>query len=150
MQLTEITTVHSTLFQGTACALVLGWIWLVPGALPLSGQVSAVVSGTVTDQSGATVSAATVTAKNVDTGAVRTTLSDDSGLYRVFSLPVGAYEIRAQKQGFADVVRTGIHLVVNQSAMVDLSLSVGAASQAVTVNADAPLVSVATNDISGL
>jgi hypothetical protein len=150
MQLTEITTVRSTLFQGAACALVLGWIWLVPGALPLSGQVSAVVSGTVTDQSGATVSAATVTVKNVDTGAVRTTLSDDSGLYRVFSLPVGAYEIRAQKQGFADVVRTGIHLVVNQSAMVDLSLSVGAASQAVTVNADAPLVSVATNDISGL
>ena len=68
----------------------------------------------------------------------------------MFSLPVGEYEIRAQKTGFTEEVRTGVHLVVGQSATVDLSLRVGAASQAITVNADAPVVSVATKDISGL
>jgi hypothetical protein len=116
----------------------------------VTAQVSAVVSGTVADQSGAVVSGATVTVKSVDTGAVRTASTDDSGLYRVFSLPVGEYEIRAQKPGFTDAVRTGVHLVVGQSATVDLGLRVGGASQEVTVNADAPLVGVVTRDISGL
>ncbi len=108
------------------------------------------VSGAVTDQSGAAVSAATVTVKSTDTGTARTTSTDDSGLYRVFSLPVGEYEIRVQKRRFSDGVRTGVHLAVNQSAQVDVSLKVGPSSQAVTVNADAPVVSVATQDISGL
>ena len=121
-----------------------------PFVTPLSAQVSASVSGTVKDQTGAVVSAASVTVKSADTGAVRTTSTDNSGLYRVFSLPVGEYEIRAQKQGFTDEVRTGVRLVVGQSATVDLDLRLGVATQQVTVNADAPLVSVSTTDISGL
>ncbi len=44
----------------------------------------------------------------------------------------------------------GIDLIVGQNAKVDLSLRLGASSQQVTVNADAPLVSVTTKDISGL
>src|SRR5712692_5320072 len=130
----------------------LSFLWLLwaPCVSSLTAQVSAVVSGIVTDQSGAAVSAATVTVKSVDTGAVRTTSTDDSGLYRVFSLPVGEYEIRVRKSGFTEAIRTGVHLVVGQTATVDLALRVGGASEVVTVNADAPLVSVATNDISGL
>src|ERR1700693_1263968 len=118
----------------------LRFFWLLFGLCisALTGQVSAVVAGSVRDQSGAIVSRAAVTVKSVDTGAVRTTLTDDSGFYRVFSLPVGEYEVRAQKPGFADAVRTGVHLVVGQSAAVDLSLRVGEASQEVVVNADAP------------
>ena len=149
MHLTSLVR-RSSLSQHARCALFLGFIALAPCVSSLPGQVSAVVSGTVTDQSGAAVSAATVTVKSADTGAVRTTSTNDSGLYWVFSLAVGEYEIRAQKQGFSDVVRTGIHLAVNQSATVDLSLRVGEASQAITVNADAPVVSVSTRDISGL
>ncbi|HWX41444.1 MAG TPA: carboxypeptidase-like regulatory domain-containing protein, partial [Blastocatellia bacterium] len=77
-----------------------------------AAQVSAVVSGTVTDQAGAVVAAATITVKNIDTGAIRTTSTDESGLYRVPSLPVGEYEIRVHKDGFTDEVHKGIHLVV--------------------------------------
>jgi hypothetical protein len=132
-----------------AVTLVLGLVLLAPSA-SRAAQVSAGLSGTVTDQSGAVVAAATVTVKSVDTGAVRTTSTDDSGLYRVPSLPVGEYEIRVQKQGFNDEVRKGIHLVVGQSATVDLALRVGAASEEITVNADAPIVGVGTKDISGL
>jgi hypothetical protein len=116
----------------------------------LAAQVPAVVSGTVTDQSGAVVSSATVTVKSVDTGAVRVTTTDDSGLYRVPSVPVGEYEIRVRKQGFNDEVRKGIHLVVGQAATVDLVLRVGAASEEITVNGDAPIVGVGAKDISGL
>jgi Carboxypeptidase regulatory-like domain/TonB-dependent Receptor Plug Domain len=126
------------------------WLLLGPCFSSLTAQVSAVISGTVTDQSGAVVSAATVTVKSLDTGSERSTSTDDSGFYRVVFLPVAEYEIRVQKPGFTDAVRTGVHLVVGQSATVDLSLRVGGASQAIVVNADASLVSVSTQDISGL
>jgi hypothetical protein len=115
-----------------------------------AAQVSATVSGTVRDQSQAVVSGAQVTVKSADTGAIRTTLSDDSGVYRVVALPVGGYEIRASKSGFNEEIRSGVQLAVGQSATVDLTLRVGPERQTVTVNEDAPLVSVVTKDISGL
>ncbi len=127
------------------------WIFLLVSALSsLHAQTSAAVSGTVTDSSGAVVSAADVTIKNADTGAVRSTATDGAGRYQASSLPVGQYEIHAVKPGFSEAVRAGITLVVGQSATVDLSLSVGQSSQQITVNADAPLVSVTNSDISGL
>ena len=116
----------------------------------LYAQTSATLSGTVTDSSGAVVSAADVTIKNVDTGALRTTVTDAAGRYQAPSLPIGQYEIHAVKTGFSEVVRSGVTLVVGESATVDLSLSVGQSSQQITVTGDAPLVSVTTADISGL
>src|SRR6266849_9605079 len=85
-------------------------------ALPTQAQVAASVTGIVTDPSGAPISAATVTAKNLETAAVRTTTTDDAGRYLLLSLPVGEYEVRAAKAGFQDAVRSGIHLVVGQEA----------------------------------
>jgi len=113
-------------------------------------QVGAALSGTVTDPSHAVVSVATVTVKNADTGAVRGATTDSAGHYQVVSLPVGAYEIHVTKGGFAEAIRTGVHLVVGQDATVDVALSLGEVSQHLTVDADAPAVSVSTVDISGL
>jgi len=118
--------------------------------LPARAQVSGVLSGSVTDPSGATVSGADITAKDVDTGATRQTVTDSAGRYQVPSLPVGLYQVRAKKDGFTEEVRTGIHLAVGQEAAVDFQLQVGQSSQQVTVNADAPLVSVTTANINGL
>src|SRR5579863_10416618 len=119
-------------------------------AVSVRAQVSASLSGTVTDPSGAVVSAAAVTARNTDTGASRDTVTDSTGHYRLFSMPLGQYEVQARKTGFNDEVRKGVRLVVGQDATVDLSLRVGESSQQVTVNADAPPVSVTTADISGV
>ena len=116
----------------------------------MRAQDLASISGTVSDQSGAAVTGADVDVKSDDTGLVRSAVSDGSGRFRVFSLPVGEYEIHARKQGFADMVRSGVHLVIGEDAKVDLTLQVGQVSQEIRVNADAPLVSVTTNDISGL
>ncbi len=115
-----------------------------------AGQVSAVLSGTVRDQSGGVVSGATVTAVSEDTGASRATETDPQGAYKFFSLPVGPYEVHALKTGFTEEIRTGVRLVVNQSATVDMDLAVGESSQHVTVRGDAPLTAVTTADISGL
>ena len=54
-------------------------------------QVAASIKGMVTDLSGAPVASATVTAKNTETGAVRTTVTDDAGRYQIVSLAVGRY-----------------------------------------------------------
>ena len=117
---------------------------------PASAQISGAIGGTVTDASGAVISGATVTAKNLDTTAERDVTSDASGHYRFSSLPLGPYEVRAIKQGFATAVRTGIRVVVNEEGAVDLTLKIGEVSQQITVEGDAPIVSVTTQDISGL
>ena len=119
-------------------------------AASLQAQVSGVISGTITDPSGAVVSGASVTIVNLDQGAVRTAVSNGQGWYEAGPLPAGAYEIRALKQGFAETVRTGVRLAVGQEATVDLRLSLGESNQQVTVNADAPLLGSGAARVSGL
>ncbi len=113
-------------------------------------QVSAILSGTVRDPSGAIVSGARIIVKNDDTGAVRKSFTNSAGLYQLSTLPVGHYEIRVDQSGFADEVRTGINLVVGQDARVDLTLRLGTSSQQITINEDAAIVNVTAADISGL
>jgi Carboxypeptidase regulatory-like domain len=126
---------------------------LVAGLLlaPIAqAQVSAVLSGTVADQSGASVASVTVTARNVDLGTSRTTTTDSDGRYVIPSLSIGNYEVRAVKPGFKEALRTGIRLLVGQDATVDLQLVIGEVTQQVTVSGDAAIVSTTTQDVSGL
>ncbi|HZU28751.1 MAG TPA: carboxypeptidase-like regulatory domain-containing protein [Bryobacteraceae bacterium] len=125
------------------------WLLLLAAA-PAFCQVSAILSGTIRDQTGAVVASATVTATNSDTGAARQVLTDARGDFEFPALPVGAYEIRATKNGFAEQVRRGIDLVVGQSATVDLELRVGASTEQVEVRGDAPLLGLGAAEISGL
>src|SRR6266404_6521314 len=113
-------------------------------------QVSASIKGTVTDPSGAPVPAATVTAKNTETGAARSTITDEAGRYQIVWLAVGQCEVAVSKPGFQDAIRSGIRLVVGQEATVDLKLQVRAVRAEVRVTGDAPIVSTTTKDISGL
>ncbi len=113
-------------------------------------QVSASLSGTVTDPSGAAVVSAAVVVRDMHTEVQRDTATDAAGRYQLVALPVGEYEIRVKKQGFAEEIRRGIQLAVGQDATVDLRLQVGEVSQQITVEADAPPVNVTTADVSGL
>src|SRR6266849_9146821 len=117
---------------------------------PLCGQIGASISGTITDLTGGALAGASVTVKNVETGAVRIIAADEAGRYIASSLEVGLYEVRAEKEGFSPEVRTGITLAVGQQAVVDVTLRVGQVQDAVVVTEDSPVVSVTTRDISGL
>src|SRR5882724_3123634 len=117
---------------------------------PAQAQVSASIKGNVMDASGAAVPAVTVTVKNIETGAIRSSVTDDAGRYLVVALHVGEYEVRVSKTGFRDAIRSGIFLVVGQEASVDLQLQVGTVSSELIVRSDAPMVSTSTKDISGL
>jgi hypothetical protein len=116
----------------------------------LRAQVTASIMGVISDPSGARVPSAMVALKNVETGVIRTTVSDDAGRYQMLALPVGEYEMRVSKAGFQEQIRTGIHLAVGQEAGVDVALQVGEVKAQVTVKADAPIVNTTTRDISGL
>jgi len=68
----------------------------------------------------------------------------------LLSLPPGKYEVKAEKDGFKAVVRTGINLVVGQEAIINVTLEVGSLTQEVTVTGEAPVVNTTTAETSGL
>ena len=115
------------------------------------GQVvGASISGTVKDDSGAGLPEASVTIKNLETGAERRLLTDDAGRYAAPSISVGPYQVQAEKVGFSTQVRTGINLVVGQKTIVDLTLPVGELKQVLTVEEAPSIVNVSTQQTSGL
>ena len=98
-------------------------VLLLAGRLPTArAQVSAAISGTVTDQTGAALRDVAVTIKNVDTSATRTIATDGGGHYQASGLRPGRFEIRAAKQGFAVETRTAISLAVGQEAAVNIKM----------------------------
>jgi hypothetical protein len=112
-------------------------------AIPASGQSQAIngtIEGTVTDDQGAVLPGVIVTVTNLDTGATRSAVTNDSGLYRAPLLPLGTYRVSAELQGFRIYEQTGITLTAGRTAVVDVKMSVGALAETVTVTADSPLV----------
>ncbi|PYU28603.1 MAG: TonB-dependent receptor [Acidobacteria bacterium] len=108
------------------------------------------ITGAVKDTSGAAVPGAMVTVKHLETGLTRAVEADATGNYAIPSLPVGEYELTAEKMGFQREVRRGINLLVAQEAVVNLTLQVGSIVQQVTVTEAAPLVNTTTTSTSGV
>src|SRR5260370_39750073 len=133
-------------------AIVVGLVGLIAlGNCPVRAQgFAAAITGTVKDRSGAAVPGATVTVKHLETGLTRAVEVDATGNYSIASLPVGEYELTAEKMGFQRELRRGINLVVAQEAVVNLTLQVGSIVQQVTVTEAAPLVNATTTSTSGV
>jgi hypothetical protein len=126
----------------------LGWgvslvvlVALLCSANPAMGQdVTATITGTVTDQQGAAVVGASVTAKSVERGTIFKDVSNEAGIYRITQLPVGDYTLRVEKDGFQAAQYPAFTLVLNQIARVDVQLKVGQVSETVEVAAGAPIL----------
>jgi hypothetical protein len=103
----------------------------------LLAGVTASISGTVTDPSGAVVAGASVTATNVDTGVATTLTTNTQGFYSFQSLPLGNYTIGVQQNGFKGYAQTGLVLDVNSALVIDVQLQVGATTEKVEVSSDA-------------
>src|SRR5690348_5319681 len=80
--------------------------------------ITATVSGTIVDESGAVLPGASVTVKNLETGATRTVPTELNGEYRVTGLPIGEYAVRAEMSGFQAAVQRGIRLTTGREATV--------------------------------
>ncbi len=107
---------------------------------------SAAIQGTVVDKSGAVITGAEVVITNKDTGASRATKSSDSGNYRFDLLPVGTYNVKISKSGFATRTQA-VELLVGQTVAVDAELQLGASSEIVEVTGQAPLVDATKTDV---
>src|SRR5262245_59623976 len=116
--------------------LVLGWC---AAALSLQAQTAtANVSGVIVDGSGGSMPGVMVTIKSLATGAARTVITDERGRYSASNLEPGAWELRAELQGFKTVVREGVVLTVAGAAVVDIQMGVGQVVEEVTVTGREP------------
>lgn len=87
------------------------------------------------DSAGAVVPGTAVTLTNADTNAVRTTLTDDSGVYQFLQAAPGNYQVKAEISGFRTAMKSGFKLQVSTPATLDITLEVGAVTESVSVEA---------------
>ena len=128
--------------------LSLAWALALFVSTPLMAQSSTgTVQGTVKDNQDGVVPGATATIRNTQTNSTRTVVSDDNGSYRFLNMPVGDYELTIELSGFAKYVRSGITLSVNQDAVIDVRIQPASISEAIEVNADAPLLNTTTPEV---
>ena len=112
-------------------------------------QVGGIIVGTVTDATGAIIPNAALAITNVDTGVVFHTVTNGSGRFQTESLRPGNYSVNASASGFGTQT-TRVELTVNQHLVTDFALSIGNQQQTVTVTQAAPLLQVATSDLSNI
>lgn len=110
-------------------------------------DITGTISGTVRDQSGAVIPAATVTALNTRTGVKQSATTDSRGFYSFPELPIGDYQILIQKSGFKQYQQTQLVIDINTALRVDATLQLGAVSQAVTVSSAAVHVSTTSTQL---
>ncbi len=91
----------------------------------------------------------TVTIKNQESGIVRTTTTDQDGVYIMNAVVPGTYEMSAELSGFKTFKRRNLRLEVGKTASVDVKLDMGAAAEEITVTAAAPMVDVTSKEVGG-
>lgn len=135
------------------CMKLAGVILLLAfAAKPVAGQVSTgSLSGTVVDATGGSVASAQVTAINIATGARSQTVTDTTGLFHVFLLPGGTYNVEVTKSGFRTLVVPEVQVNVGTDhGLGKLVLQVGAVSATVQVTATTPLLQSSQVQISNV
>ena len=120
------------------------------GVYPLLAQTRAVINGTVTDPSGATVGDAKVQLTAPATGLRREMGTHSNGIYEFPSLPVGTYNISVFKSGLETYSLTGVDVVIGQVRTLDVKLALGQAAQAVDVTASSELLNRSNAEIDGV
>jgi len=103
-------------------------------------DISAKITGTVTDASGAVISGATVTARDTSRGTAYPTQTNGAGVYYLSPLPIGDYVLNVTATGFSSVQHPAFSLAMNQTARVDIAMVVGQTSQTVEVSSAPPLL----------
>jgi outer membrane receptor protein involved in Fe transport len=124
------------------CVLATTFLILILNCIELNAQgvSTAQITGNVRDQSGAVLPGVEVTVTQTDTGALRTTVSDETGSYTLTNLPIGPYRLEAALSGFRTYVQTGIVLQVNSNPVLNAVLEVGQVNEQIEVQANAAMV----------
>src|SRR5215469_849452 len=134
--------VHMRKKQSMAWVLVcIGVVGLLFSTSPAWAQdVTATITGTVTDPSGAALVGATVTARETQRGTVWTAHANEEGIYSLLRIPIGTYEVKAEMNGFKTAIHPSITLDLNQTARIDFKMAMGQLSDTIEVTSQAPLL----------
>jgi hypothetical protein len=128
--------------------LILASAILVCLSVTALAQTTGSISGIVKDEKGALIPHATVTVRNVETNEVRTAETDSEGRYRIVNLPAAPYELTVEGAGFAKHIQSGITLVLNQAAVVDVDMKAAGVQAVVNVTENASLLNTSTAEVS--
>lgn len=131
-------------FFATICATSLA-------VLPAWGQeVTATMTGNVTDPSGAPVVGASVVARDVERGTSYPTQTNEYGVFNLQRLPVGSYEIKVNAAGFQTAEQPAVTLVLNQVARFTFQLRVQGMNEVMQVVDAAPVLQTDTAQVGTL
>jgi len=113
-------------------------------------QITAAITGTVVDPSGAPVNAAAVTATDTKRGTVWTTQTNTAGVYNLPRLPVGSYQVEATATGFQIAKSAEVTLDLNQLANIDFKMKIGSKTETVEVTGAAPILQTQSTEIGNV
>lgn len=130
---------RGTFIRWQAFALLATLVLSIPPS-SLAQESTGKILGTVTDQNGAVVPDAKITVTDAATKIGRETTSDKEGNFLVISLPIAAYKVTAEKQGFRKSVTAQQQLLINQALRVDIRLEAGAVTEVVEVSAGGAVI----------
>jgi hypothetical protein len=120
-------------------------VGLFAASICLSQNITAYLTGTITDPSGAVVSGASVTLHNLDLNSdVITVKTDSSGAYTATELPLGSYTVTVEATGFKKYVASNVILHVGEHRTLDIKLAVGQVTEQVTVTASTVPIETST------
>jgi len=132
--------------SGVARWLMVAVALLVMPAMAMAQE--ATLTGTVTDATGGVLPGVTVTAVHEATGNTFVGVTDERGIFRI-PARVGGYRLTAELSGFTTVTRSGVNLLIGQTAAVNMQMTVTGVAETVTVTGEAPLINTTQSTIAG-
>lgn len=116
----------------------------------MAQEVSAGITGRVSDPSGLAIAGATVTARDTQRGTDWPTVTNENGIYAFPRVPIGNYELKVEAKGFKSVVQSNIQLEVNQRARIDVAMQVGGVTETVTITGEGALLQTETTQVGSV
>ena len=143
----KITKRRRVIMNKSKLTSTLGIVLFSLFVVAVAGQAqtgTGLITGVVTDPTGAVIPQVKVTIKNQGTGMTWSATTSSTGKYTVTALPVGMYTVTAEREGFRSSIQSDVRLSVGESANVDFKLAVGSVTQTVTVKANTVSIDTVT------
>ncbi len=133
------------IFRLLAAALLM-CVAAAPPAAFAQARNTSILTGKITDDSGAVLPGATVTVRGQNlVGGAQSAITDEGGQYRFPSLPPGTYELTVEMPSFKTVRQTNVQLNLATTVTIDIQMSIASVEETITVTGESPVVDVKTS-----
>jgi hypothetical protein len=129
--------------------LLLGGFVATTAPVALAQQGTSEIRGRVSDEQGGVLPGVAIVVTNEESGVFREVSSTADGTYFLSQMIPGRYRVSARLSGFRNFEHRGVILEIGKTLTLDLSLTVGAVEETVTVTGDTPLVDLTTAEVGG-